>query len=179
MLKGKRWDLLSYGLVILSIILLVAICSSGCVSVLDEEDWNRFGEKMEKRLVDAGIEQERAKLETDEAIEDLREVEALTVEKINEMGKQIKDFGIEVVGGITGMPEIIKEGSKDFTDDLMKWLLLGGGGTAVLGGLGASMRNSKEKKIFGPIFNGKKEMDDRLNEYQKKIIELMDEKLKT
>lgn len=49
----------------------------------------------------------------------------------------------------------VPEPAKDLTDDLMKWLILGGGGAGLLGAVGSSLRNAPAGKFVGPVFKKK------------------------
>lgn len=155
MFKEKRIDLLSYLAVLLGIILLVGICSSGCMSIMSAEEWDRFGEGLEKRLEAAGIQEEEAELKADELVKGLKDLEAAAQERSEELATQIKDLGVDVLGEILGLPEQVKESTKDWTDDLLKYLLGGGGGLAALAATYASARNSEKGKLLGPIFKKK------------------------
>ena len=169
-LNQKRIDLVVYVAIFAVCLIAIAVCASGCMSLLSEEDWNRLGKKIEE----SGVPKEKA----EEQIALLKEVEHKTAENLTEIAKAVKDTGIEILGEVARMPEGVKEKTKDWTDELMKWLLLGGGGLTGLEVLRRKAVNSDRGKLLGPI-NGDKararEREDQLTEMQKTILAFLQE----
>ena len=131
------------------LIFCVLLFSTGCMSLLDSSDWARVNTKLESLGMD---EEERAV-----QIAEWKAREAEQAAALVELGKGVKDMVIDIGGTLAGLPEPVRKGTKDWTDDLMKWLILAGGGTAVLGTAEIGRRklkNSQPGRMMGPV-NGK------------------------
>ena len=146
------------------LILCALFFSSGCMSLLDSSDWARVNTKLESLGMD---EEERAV-----QIAEWKAREAEQAAALVELTGGIKDMVIDIGGTLAGLPEPVREGTKDWTDDIMKWLVLLGGGTAVLGGAEVGRRklkNSTPGRLFGPV-NG--HPDPLIEKYQSALAEL-------
>lgn len=146
------------------LILCAMLFSTGCMSLLDSSDWARVNTKLESLGMD---EVERA-----DQIAEWKAREAEQAAALIELEKGIKDMVIDIGGTLAGIPEPVREGAKDWTDDIMKWLILLGGGTAVLGGAEVGRRkikNSLPGKVFGPVTG---HPDPAIEKYQYALAEL-------
>jgi hypothetical protein len=69
----------------------------------------------------------------------------------------VKDVVVSPI--MAALPAPMQQPTKDWTDDLVKYIILGMGGTTVLGGgaaLAKSVKNSPPGRVFGPVRNNNK-----------------------
>jgi len=126
-------------------VLVMMMVLSGCMSLLKPGDW----ENLDKKLESIGMD----KAAREAQIAEWQEKEAEQAEALVSMGKEIKDLAIDIGGTMAGLPDPLKDASKDWTDELMKWIILGGGGATALG-VGRigykKVKNSPPGKLVGP-----------------------------
>lgn len=148
--KIKEWIMVA--MVYVVPILLVFLFGCSLPGVMRDEDWTRLEETVKPRMTPEDWEAFKVELEARTVSPE--QYQALMNDLLLKV-KEIKDPLIDVGSMVAGLPDAVKEKSKDWTDDIVKWLIMTFGGGSGVAALVSSLRNSDPGKLLGPVFKRK------------------------